>query len=484
VQGIFGLIIPALVASVAFVVAHVLSQERGRQWMRAAESVGVTNPHLETRLGMPSSLTGSTRGFDITISHYSKGKNQQGTRFKIGGLKHGAYNLAVRAEGLTSMVGKTFGDREIEVGDPVFDKAAFIQGSPELTRALFDKDTRARLRPLLGGRLVLADGTSVSVVRASVSDGELRIDVPSRLLSDSRRRAPEILQALLPIAARLVRPDNLPHRVAANYASDPEPAARLADIDMLATRFASDPATLPTLNAALEDSAPEVQLRAAIALGEKGRETLVALATGDVPDSVAAAAIGAIGPAFPATMAIRRLESAQNAGQTETALACLAAMGRERSPSAAAALSQSVACQTDAIAVAAATALGEMGDAAAEAVLLGALGRDTAVRTAAADALAIVGTTGAVVPLRAASDAHPLDRTFARAAREAIVQIQSRVKGASPGQISLATDQGGQISLVQEATQPNDEADSREADAARGRLSVVQAARAQAAGRG
>ena len=480
---IFGLLIPTLVVSVVYLVASVTSKERGRRWMQAATEVGVENAQLETPLGITSSLVGQAGDLRVTIASYHKGKYESGTRFTIGGLRHGSHGLAVRAEGVTSMVEKTFGEREVEIGDSAFDKAAYVQGAPELARAIFDVDTRTLLRRLLGGKLFLSDGYVVSGLRVSVSGNELKVEQPTRLFNDHRRHLPEILRTLLAIAARLVRPPDLAQRIAANFATEPESAARLADIHVLATKFAANPATQAALAAAIEDPSPEVQLRAAVALGEKGRETLVMLATGDAPDSVAAAAIDALGAAFPATLAIRRLESAQNNADTRTALACLAAIGRERTSAAAATLTHALDCVTDAIAAAAATALGEMADPADEAVLLGALARDTAVRTAAADALAKLGTTAAVVPLRDASDAHPLDRTFGRAAREAIVQIQSRVKGASPGQISLSADQGGQISLVQEAAQQNEEARTREADAARGRLSAVQAARAQPIGR-
>ena len=209
-----------------------------------------------------------------------------------------------------------------------------------------------------------------------------------------------------------------------------------------------------------------MRLRAAVALGPKGRETLVVLATGAAPDNVAAAAIKALGTDFPATLAIRRLGEAKDAGHVDTALACLAAIGREGTPDAVSALCTALASDAEVLAAAAAETLGALGRVEAEPALIAALANESSpVRTAAARALGLLGTPAAVVPLREASGAHTLDGVFRRASREAVVEIQSRVKGASPGQLSLATDQSGQISLVDEDTRTE----------TRGRISVAQA---------
>jgi len=87
------------------------------------------------------------------------------------------------------------------------------------------------------------------------------------------------------------------------------------------------------------------------------------------------------------------------------------------------------------------------------------------VRVASAEALALVGTPLSVIPLREAASAHLLDAALRRAARQAVAEIQGRVRGASPGQLSLAGDQAGQVTLVEEDT--------------RGRLSLGRTAQAQ-----
>jgi HEAT repeat protein len=100
------------------------------------------------------------------------------------------------------------------------------------------------------------------------------------------------------------------------------------------------------------------------------------------------------------------------------------------------------------LAVAAAEALGATGSPAAEAPLLAALERDIPdLRVAAARALGRVGTAAAVVPLKDA-EGRAGDSAFSRAARQAIAEIQARLPGASPGQLSIASGESGTLSLV------------------------------------
>jgi HEAT repeat protein len=69
------------------------------------------------------------------------------------------------------------------------------------------------------------------------------------------------------------------------------------------------------------------------------------------------------------------------------------------------------------------------------------------VRLAAAVALGQVGTAASVLPLKAAAER---EGGLRKAAREAVAQIQSRLGGASPGQLSLAGGDGGALSLAEE----------------------------------
>jgi hypothetical protein len=67
------------------------------------------------------------------------------------------------------------------------------------------------------------------------------------------------------------------------------------------------------------------------------------------------------------------------------------------------------------------------------------------VRVAAARALGQVGTIAAVLPLK---EREAQDRAVRAAARQAIAEIQSRARGAAPGQLSLAGGESGRLSLA------------------------------------
>jgi HEAT repeat protein len=92
-----------------------------------------------------------------------------------------------------------------------------------------------------------------------------------------------------------------------------------------------------------------------------------------------------------------------------------------------------------------------LGSAAAEPSLIAALESESEeVRISSAAALARCGSSRSVLPLRHCASAHPLDGSLRRAARQAIAEIQARLTGASPGQLSLTEETTGQVSLVEE----------------------------------
>ena len=71
------------------------------------------------------------------------------------------------------------------------------------------------------------------------------------------------------------------------------------------------------------------------------------------------------------------------------------------------------------------------------------------LRIAAAIALGRVGSTAAVLPLKQTAERFSSDPQLSQATRQAIAEIQSRIPGASPGQLSLAGAEVGQLSLAQ-----------------------------------
>ncbi|HXT51285.1 MAG TPA: hypothetical protein VN811_09610, partial [Thermoanaerobaculia bacterium] len=69
------------------------------------------------------------------------------------------------------------------------------------------------------------------------------------------------------------------------------------------------------------------------------------------------------------------------------------------------------------------------------------------VRLAAIEALGHMGSAHAVLPIEDAARAGA-DAETRSAARQAVAEIQSRLPGASTGQLSIADDEAGRLSLA------------------------------------
>jgi len=453
-EGLFSLLAIGAGASITYLVLWFRFRERTAAWHKAALAAGLTNVESSGFMGWETKLTGQAGPLRVRLQGYQHGKNEHGTRVVVGGLRHGSYALTIRPEGITTAIEKTFGERETVLGDQDFDAAAYIQGAPALIRAVLDVDTRQRLRRLLSGRLRVEGpgGATDLTVRAGVWDGELQVDIRQPVFSGVLRHLPGAVLVLLDLAKRLARPDDLAAAIAANTRRETRAPVRLANLQLLAKQYSAHAATREALLAALGDHDVEVRLQAAIALGPEGRAVLLESATKEgVEDRLAARAIAELGKDFPVNLAIERLERARRSEEPAVALACVDVVGRSGTPEAIATLAGVLADADGELAVAAAGALGSAPSEVAERALVRALGHGSAdVRVAAADALGRIGSPLSVAPLRECAGAHPLDGALRRSARQAIAGIQARVSGASPGQLSLAAEGAGQVSLAEE----------------------------------
>jgi HEAT repeat protein len=319
--------------------------------------------------------------------------------------------------------------REIEVGDEVFDCTFFIEGPMRLVCALLDAENRRRLLSVNAeGELALAHG----MLQANLSDAQL----------------PRILPLLVELCRRFVQPIDEVRRLTENALCDPEAGVRLRNLLLLIRQLPEDPRTIETLRAARSDATPEIRLRAAMELGTEGRDVLLELAESEVADAWSAQALAIVGRDLPFERARDILLRALRRRHIQTARACLEALGH-RGAAAVDVLAKVLAREQGELAVAAAQALGTNGSAAAEPSLILALQREEMdLRVAAANALARVGSAAAVLPLKEAAESSR-DNDLRRATRQAIAEIQSRAKGASPGQLSLAGAEAGQLSLAQ-----------------------------------
>jgi HEAT repeat protein len=288
----------------------------------------------------------------------------------------------------------------IEVGDEPFDSAFYLGGPARLVCALLDADARDLL-------------VSVSSeCRLELVGGELRAETSDRQLS-------AVLPRLVTLGRRFSRPRSLTLRLARNARRDPAAGVRLQSLRLLVLESPGDPRTLQTLHRACSDASPKVRLWAAIELGAEGRDVLLELAESEADDDSSAQAVSALGPELPFETTRAILVQALRGRRVQTARACLEALGRSGTA------------------------------AAAEPLLIQALRHETAeVRVAAANGLGRLGSAAAVLPLQEAAGSFSHDLELVRATRQAIAEIQSRLPGASPGQLSLDGGETGQLSLA------------------------------------
>ena len=446
----------AVVARISTLFGASETQVRG--WREAARAAGVVR--LEPS---ENGLAGWAGPLCVRLSYYADSESS-GTRITVSGPAMPA-GLTIRPEGLVSAIRGTRGVREVEVGHDTFDAAAWVEGDATTARAVLDASTRDALRALFHGRLE-QPGRTPFWASGCLEGGVLRVDVPRsapsrgpRLADDydpgedsgayvyigGQEHLAEVLAEVLSLARRLATPADVARRLADNLKTEPVAAVRLQCLATLAREFADHPATGEALLAASEDPDAEVRLRAAIALGPKGREVLLAIAGGEgAQDATTERAVLALGYYLTTAEAQGILRNALRTRREATARACLGALGQRRGPGVVAALAKVLSVEKPELAAVAADALGATADAAAEAPLISALdGPHAAIRQAAARALGRVGTTAAVLPLKARA---ACDRAVRAAARQAIAQIQARAQGAAPGQLSLADGEPGRLS--------------------------------------
>jgi hypothetical protein len=449
VEGLAGLLVFGLVGSVVFLIASERNRSRARAWREAAREVGLAEVRETETLGVRRSLTGTASGLRVRLERYQRGQNDSGTRITVGPLGHGPYGLSLRREGFGTGVEKALGEKEIEIGEPAFDEELYVQGHPPLARALLDAETRRDLRTLFRGE---AWSGRPSDVRARVSGDLLQVDVRERPFAASPRLS-DALTRVIAVSRRLTAPPEVAARLAADLPGEPEPRVRLGCLLTLVREFPDHPATREALLTARADGSEEVRLRAALALGAEGQACLVDLASGDaVSDSCAARAVDALGEHLDPARAAEVLSRALRHRHVATAVACLEALGRWGGEKAVPGLAKVLGAEKGEIGAAAARALGATAADAAEGPLVEALtGGAVELQVAAARALGRVASVSAVPVLRDAAE-RSRDHELRRAVRQAVAEIQSRLRGAAPGQLSLAEAEGGagQLSLAEE----------------------------------
>jgi hypothetical protein len=427
-----------------------VSRSISKLWREAAKDAGIVG--LEVVEG---GLAGWAGGLRVHLSRFSYDE-RYGTRVVVSGPGL-LPDLTLRRESAATARQRRRGVREIEVGDEEFDRTTWVLGQTATTRAILDAETRLAVRCLLQG-FFERSGVMWYWAIGEIEAGRLQVDLPevspplrgagpkSPVLA-GRAAFPGALQATMALARRLVTPADIPRRLLENATRDPEPAVRGHCLMTLVGEFEGHPAARQALLAGREDPDAEVRLRAAIGLGPEGRDVLLALALGEgAEDQTTERAVAGLGASLTTDEAEAILRNALRTRREATARACLGALGRRGGPQAIRMLVRVLTVERGPLAVAAASALGETGDVLAEPPLLRMLQNPAAsLRDAAARALGRVGTVAAVGALR---DLEARDAGSRPAARQAVAEIQSRVAGAAPGQLSLAGGDSGRLSLA------------------------------------
>ncbi len=362
-------------------------------------------------------------------------------------------DVSIVRESVATAVQKRLGTRELETGDPAFDDELFVVGPALRLRATLDQETRALLVRVFRGQVRGARAASAPAVAASVelTEGVLqaRIGGPSglTLLEDVFGDA---ARALLEVAKRLEGPADPVAALTRNVREDPVPEVRVQSLRALVREYPLHEATRAALGAATSDADGRVRLEAGLALGDDGRVVLLELL--DEP-TLSDAHLAQVVEALRGRIAVERLRTvlatAVSREFAATTKACLVALGHSRDLKAIETLGSALELGARDVAVQAALSLGRTGDGRAEAPLLAALAHaDEDVRAAAAGALGSVGSVEAVPALRDLEARDGEERAVRRAARVAVADIQSRLGGASPGQLALSEDRSGTLSLA------------------------------------
>lgn len=154
---------------------------------------------------------------------------------------------------------------------------------------------------------------------------------------------------------------------------------------------------------------------------------------------------------MPANLAERLAANFRTEPESGVRLACLRLLAREHGErfEARSVLGAASEDPSEEVRLLAAAEQGKTGRPTPEPLLLQALATSRLdTQLAAAEALAQLGTAGAVPALREAENRGP--REVGHAARLAIAEIQSRLEGAGAGQLSLAGSEAGTLSLSEE----------------------------------
>jgi hypothetical protein len=398
------------------VAAFVAVQERRRErtrvaWRAVARRWGFGVAQVDER-GVLTAIRGPL-GIRVKALRRGPLRRRWGTRLVVAGLSD---ELVVGSVRRLSLVDRLAGTR-LPTGDAAFDAAVFVTGRPAVVRAVLDHETRRLARALFAGVLPATDAEDAVAMPLAidVSRKELRAEIAGDWRSGDPLLARGV-RAVCALALRL-RTFSVEKDLGAVARADPEPAVRRFALSTLVTEAPAHSAALRAARHACQDPDPLIRLQGALALGGRGHETLLALVNERcLDDEGSEEALRALGDAAPVEAAARILAHALSSGQHRTARAAVACLGRA--------------------------------GGAAEPSLLAAL--ESPADDVVGEAARLLGEAGTVRAVPRLRDMEERGGTVRRAAREAIAAIQSRLSGASAGQVALADGDAGRLSVSED----------------------------------
>ncbi len=324
-----------------------------------------------------------------------------------------------------------FSQSDFVTGDPVFDTHWWVRGNPARLAVVLEATHRAQLMALPGLHL---EGGTLSMVSGF-------------------RHVQTCLKDAIRVARSMdIEPDEMTAWLVRRFTSETAPVARLGILRALIT--AGGPLADQTAKKALLDNDPQVRFCAAAASGPKGIEQLIVmLKSDDLPEAAVVAGLDALVQTrqFPALQAI--LPTLRESKRPNIKVAALRATLAFPDADPTSILVKEARGKDPQMAAAAADALSDRAD---EKTLLELLtSADPAVIVSAAKGLARTGGPQSVDKLLLLTTGPQKSPEVKSAARNAILQIQTRhrkdASAAAPGSTVSVTTPGNVLSFEQAA---------------------------------
>ena len=411
-------------------------EQRERTYRQVAENLGLTWHAARVPFaGRGAGVSGAFRGFRVRTDEFV-GRKRRCVRVTVDGVGTNAGSVPVRLEldRERTSIGM-IGGEDVVVGDPRFDERVRVRGGEAVALAALGREARsALLTAIIAGDEIR--------VRAGMVIAELEFNSrpdPTQLIAVTRR-AVRVARHLV------VSANGIPAALAERALKDPLPGVRLQALEALARLEGEGALARRVARGLLSDKDPEVRLRAAVAAGREGFDTLVALVR-------ARSGRGrSRGPRRWGSGLAEALDRSREGNEGRRARALDHLVARYPAAWVRPLLHGAVKSGPGPLRVAALRGVARIGDASFQSEVLRLLDHPTdAVRDAAVAALGAVGTVAAVPALRAlAARSGSLEFPVRRAVDTAVAAIQSRISGAAAGQVSLADTApvGGEVSLA------------------------------------